>query len=75
MRADEKARKREFKDALQIAWQNANWVRAKKQPTWERVSRQYRVAPPDRSPGELLEIAKQLNAAFGGKDLRKKKGA
>lgn len=58
--------KREQDQQIIIAYLNAYWHRVKKMPNLKDVLHGKEKEKRKKSPEEMLEIVKQLNAAFGG---------
>jgi len=62
-----------YRRALWAAWHVAAFSRQKWLPNLARIMRRLDDrAPEKRSPEQLLTVIEMINAAFGGKDLRKK---
>ncbi len=75
MKGRDRADRRALAMATLTAWNVANWSKAKKLPDINQMLRKIvREKRRPQTPLEGLRIAEQLNARFGGKDLRRKKG-
>ncbi len=64
-----------YRRDLWAAWHVAAFTRQKRLPNLARIMRKLDDrAPEKKSPEQLLMAIEMINVAFGGKDLRKKRG-
>lgn len=63
----------EGKERLAIAYYTAAWSRAKKLPDLKKILGDDKPQK-QQSPEQMLKVVQQLNAAFGGKEVKREIG-
>lgn len=62
----------EHKERLSAAYLTAYWGRVKKMPDLKKILGEDK--PKDQSAEQMLAVVRQLNAAFGGKEVKQEVG-
>jgi hypothetical protein len=64
---------RDNKEGLTLAYLTAAWGRSKKLPDLKKILKEDKPKK-GQTPEDMLRVVKQLNAAFGGKEVKQEVG-